>query len=63
MISREKGLRPSQEYRNMKSDLLSLVLPDDIVGKIIRPSHFVLLNTSGRVDSLDSEYGRGSLGE
>ena len=38
----------------MKSDLLSLVLPDDLVRKITHPCPFVIVNTSGRVDSLDS---------
>ena len=48
----------------MKSDFLSLVLPDDRVGKITRPCPFVRVNTSGRVDSLDSAESFGmSLGK
>ena len=36
----EIGRKPSQEYRNMKSESLSIVLPDDRVEKITRPCPF-----------------------
>ena len=41
------GGKSSCEFRNMKSDLLSLVLLDDRFRKISHPSHFVLKDTSG----------------
>ena len=39
----------------MNLELLSLVLPDDRIKKSLVRAHFVLVNTSGRVDSFDSE--------
>ena len=38
----------------MKSDSVSLVLQDDMSEKSLVLAHFVLVNTSGQSDSLDS---------
>ena len=54
--SREIGRKPSQEFRNITLHLLSLVLLDDRVKKLLILFHFVLLDTSRQVDSLDSVY-------
>ena len=39
-LYREIGWKPSREHKNMKSDLLSLFLPDDRVGKVTHPCSF-----------------------
>ena len=54
---REIGQKP-WNYRNMKSDLLSLTLPDDLVRKVACLFSFCttrnFVNAGGRVDSFDS---------
>ena len=54
---REIGQKP-WNYRNMKSDLLSLALPDDLVRKVACLFPFCttrnFVNAGGRVDSFDS---------
>ena len=53
---REIGRKPSQEFRNMKSDLLSLILLDDRVRKMTCPCPFCTCKYELTLwaDSLDS---------
>ena len=37
---REIGQKPSGEFRNIRSDLLALILLDDLVRKLTRPCSF-----------------------
>ena len=53
--NREISQKSSREFRNMKSDMLSLVLPETVSEKSLVLVSFVLVNMSGRVDSSDTE--------